>query len=132
MKRSEAREAAFILLFEQLFSPEKSIAEILACAEEARQPETDDFTVELAQTTEQHRDEIDAILTASLHRWNKNRLSRVALTVLRLAIGELRFTEGTPDSVCINEAVELAKKYGGDEDYQFVNGVLGGVVRGQA
>ncbi|MBQ2792061.1 MAG: transcription antitermination protein NusB, partial [Oscillospiraceae bacterium] len=62
-------------------------------------------------------------------KWKKNRLSRVSLSVLRLALYEMLYEESIPESVSINEAVELAKKFGGEEDSAFVNGLLGAVSR---
>lgn len=57
------------------------------------------------------------------------RLPRVSLTVLRLAVAEMLFGPENKPGVAINEAVELTKKYGADEDYQFVNGILGSIAR---
>lgn len=126
--RRESRELAFILLFEQGFTDE-SIAEILQKAQEARQVESDAFAERLANGTESRLPELDAAIEPGLRNWSKERLSRVALTVLRLAVYEMKFEDDTPVSVAINEAVEIAKKYGGAEDAAFINGVLGGIAR---
>ena len=69
-------------------------------------------------------EEIDGILNEASKTWKTSRMSRVDLTVLRLAVYEMKFDEDIPEKVAINEAVELAKKYGGDESPAFVNGVL--------
>ncbi|MFQ9845988.1 MAG: transcription antitermination factor NusB [[Clostridium] leptum] len=61
--------------------------------------------------------------------WTKNRLSRVAVSVLRTAVYEMLYEEKIPVSVSINEAVEIAKTYGSTEDASFVNGVLGSVAK---
>ena len=61
--------------------------------------------------------------------WTMERLPRVSLTILRLAVAEMLFGGENKPGVAINEAVELTKKYGADEDYQFVNGLLGAVAR---
>ena len=128
MTRREARELAFVLLFEKNFTDEK-IAEIVEKAVDARDVEMDSFAMHLATGAEEKLDELDAAIEPALHNWSKGRLSRVALTVLRLAVFEMQFEENTPTSVAINEAVELAKKYGGTEDAQFINGVLGTLAR---
>lgn len=128
MTRREARELAFVLLFEKNFTDE-GIAEIVEKAVDARDVEMDAFAMHLAIGAEEKLDELDAAIEPALHNWSKGRLSRVALTVLRLAVFEMQFEEGTPTSVAINEAVELAKKYGGTEDAQFINGVLGTLAR---
>ncbi|MBR2405860.1 MAG: transcription antitermination factor NusB [Clostridia bacterium] len=128
MTRREARELAFILLFERSFSGE-TIAEILENAGEARDIIGDVFALSLAEGAVEHTEEINEIISANAHNWSRERLSRVALAILRLAIYEMKWVEDIPVSVSINEAVELAKLYGGDTDASFINGVLGGIAR---
>lgn len=130
MTRREARELAFILLFEREFC-EKEMADIYEDAIEAREIERNDFSESLAGLAVTNLAEIDQVIDEHSHKWNRARISKVALTVLRCAIAEMRYMSETPVSVVINEAVELAKKYGGDEDYTFVNGLLGGVARAE-
>ncbi len=69
-------------------------------------------------------DEIDAALNEKVQGWNTARMGKVDLTVLRLAVYEIMFDEEIPTGVAINEAVELAKKFGQDSSPAFVNGVL--------
>ena len=69
--------------------------------------------------------------SAHLRNWTMERLPRVSLTVLRLGLAEMLYGDEKKPGVVINEAVELTKKYGADEDYQFVNGLLGTVAREQ-
>ena len=128
MTRREARELAFILLFERSFSNE-AIAEILENAGEARDIVGDTFAISLAEGAVEHTEEIDELISSHAHNWSRERLSRVALAILRLAIYEMQWVEDIPTSVSINEAVELAKRYGGDADASFINGVLGGIAR---
>ena len=63
--------------------------------------------------------------------WKTNRLPKVNLAILRLAIYEIKYVDDVPASVAINEAVELAKKYSGEGDYSFINGILGSVAKGE-
>ena len=128
MSRRKSREQAFALLFEKSFN-DQPVEELAAGAAEARDIEMDDFTMELATGAETKTQELDALIEAHSHKWSKNRISRVALAVLRLAVYEMLSVEDTPEEVAINEAVELAKRYGGEEDGSFVNGVLGGISR---
>ncbi len=128
MTRRESRELAFILLFEKSFT-EESVADILYAAEEAREVQHDAFALSLAEGTVAHLEEIDGLISASSHKWNTSRLSRVALSIMRLAVYEMEWETDIPVSVSINEAVELAKRYGGEADASFVNGVLGGISR---
>ena len=73
-----------------------------------------------------NREDIDAQIEENAEHWHKDRIAKVDLAVLRLAIAEMAFLEDpTPEGVAINEAVELAKKYGSEESGRFVNGVLG-------
>ena len=72
----------------------------------------------------EHREEIDALIDAHTTGWKTTRMAKVDLTILRLAVYEMKWDEDVPVSVAINEAVELAKRFGGDESPSFVNGVL--------
>lgn len=72
--------------------------------------------------------EIDRMLADASEGWKLKRMGRVELTILRLACFELRYDETVPDKVAINEAVELAKKFGGEESPAFVNGILAKIV----
>ncbi len=128
MSRRKEREQAFALLFEKLFN-DRPVTELAAAAAEARDEVAEDFALALATGAEEHIEELDALIDAHSHNWSKNRISRVSLAVLRLAIYEMRYREDIPVSVSINEAVELAKKFGGEEDSSFVNGVLGSISR---
>ena len=74
---------------------------------------------------------MDDLISSHLRNWTMARLPRVSLTVLRLALAEMLYGDEKKVAVVTNEAVELAKKYGADEDHQFVNGLLGTVAREQ-
>lgn len=128
MTRRESRELAFVLLFEKSFS-DSPLEEILENAGEAREIVHDPFALSLAEGAVLHTEEIDASISEFSHKWSKDRLSRVTLSILRLAIYEMKWENTIPVSVSINEAVELAKVYGGEADASFINGVLGGVAR---
>lgn len=71
---------------------------------------------------------IDMILSEAAEGWRLNRMGKAELTILRIATYEIRYDEEVPDKVAINEAVELAKKYGSDASSGFVNGVLAKVM----
>ena len=75
--------------------------------------------------------EIDGLLAASAENWRIDRISKVDLAVLRLSVAEIMYLEEIPDSVSINEAVELAKKFGSEDSGKFVNGVLGRITKGK-
>ena len=71
-----------------------------------------------------HLEEIDAIIDSSAQNWKTSRMAKVELTLIRLAVYEIRYEEDIPTGVAINEAVELAKSYGEENSPAFVNGVL--------
>ena len=73
--------------------------------------------------------EIDEIINENSDGWPTNRLGKAELTIMRLAVYEIRFDEEIPDGVAINEAVELSKKYGSDTSSSFVNGVLAKIIK---
>lgn len=124
MTRRESREQAFALLFEKTFH-DAPVVELANDAMEARDIPASDFAMMLAVGVEQHIEELDAKISAYSQKWDTTRMSRVALSVMRLALYEMLYEESIPVSVSINEAVELAKKYGGAEDAPFINGILG-------
>ncbi len=72
----------------------------------------------------EHLGEIDPVLSEATSGWKLTRMGKVELTILRLAVFELRYDEEIPEKVAFNEAVELAKKFGGDASAGFINGVL--------
>ena len=84
----------------------------------------------LAMMTVEKRAELDGYIGTYAHGWTARRLSRTAGAILRCAMCEILYLPDVPDAAAINEAVELAKKYEGEEGPAFINGVLGGFVRG--
>ncbi len=128
MKRSEAREQAFVLTFERTINRD-SVSRIIDAAGLSKDVIVDDFAERLAEGAEKHEAEIDAQIEKNIRGWKMARLSKVSLSLLRLAIYEILFEQEIPVSVSINEAVDLAKKYGTAEDAPFVNGVLGSVAK---
>jgi N utilization substance protein B len=130
MTRKEAREQAFALVFESAFHQEGLDYIIENAAEASDEPlEIGAFARELASKTLENRDLLDEKIAACSSHWKTSRMSRVALAILRNAVCEMYFFDDIPDSVSINEAVELAKTYGGEDDPSFVNGVLGAVYK---
>ncbi len=126
-KRREAREQCFAILFEMTFTDD-SYQDIIDTAVESRLIVADKFTIKVLEYFTKHRSEIDDVIKANIKGWTFERLSRVPLSVIRLALCEIRCCK-TPESVAINEAVELTKKYGAEKEASFVNAVLGAAVR---
>ena len=76
-----------------------------------------------------HHEDIDRIITENLDNWTLERIARTDLAILRTAVAEMLYVESIPVGVSINEAVDLAKKYGDERSYAFVNSVLGKISR---
>jgi transcription antitermination protein NusB len=97
-------------------------------AQVASQSDVRGYALEMVQTLNQYRVEIDEILEASLVDWQLHRLAQIDRNILRIALVEMHYL-GLPERVAINEAVELAKRYSTEDGHRFVNGVLRRVSR---
>ena len=130
MTRKEARDQAFVLIFEKGINNE-SVEDILEAAKECRNflEDEDGYTLKVFTGVFERQEEIDSVISKNLTGWTINRISKISLAVLRLAIFEIMYMDDIPDAVSVDEAVELCKTYSTQEDAAFVNGVLGTVVR---
>ncbi len=128
MTRRQAREEAFILIFEKVFNQD-SVEDILELAAETRDLTPDDYIKTVFSGVYEKLDLLDEIIARNSIGWNIKRISKTALCVLRLAIFEIMFMDAIPVAVSINEAVELCKKYATAEDASFVNGILSTVAK---
>ena len=131
--RSEARDAAFTQVF-QMDQHEGSMDVIMDELLRAR-PECEDnlgYIQSVIDGVKEHGSEIDAIITKNLRKgWSFARISKVSRTVLRIAIFEMKYLDDVPPRVAVNEAVELAKRYGDENDPTFVNGLLASVIKAE-
>ncbi|MCH8949055.1 MAG: transcription antitermination factor NusB [Chloroflexi bacterium] len=131
-QRRRARIAALQALYEADTSahlPQESLLRILAEEQIAQAPA--DFARELIEGVLAKRDEIDRTIADAAPAWPVDQLAAIDRNILRLAIREMLGDNGTPVSVVINEAVELAKSFGSEKSASFVNGVLGTIARQQ-
>lgn len=128
MSRREIREQIFKLLFRVEFNRPEEMDEQAAFffdTEDNRTNETDaKYIVDKLEQIILHLAELDRMLNKRSAGWDTSRMGKVDLTILRLAVYEIIFDENIPESVAINEAVELAKKFGQDNSSSFINGVL--------
>lgn len=128
MSRRELREQIFKLLFRIEFNQKEEMSEQtqLFFEEEENQADVADtaYITEKFNNIIEKLDDIDTALNEKVQGWNTARMGKVDLTILRLAVYEILFDETIPTGVAINEAVELAKKFGQDSSASFVNGVL--------
>ncbi len=90
------------------------------------------FADELLDGTLEHLEEIDAKLSHQTSHWRLDRLAAVDRNILRIAMYELLFDRETPPAVVIDEAIEVAKRFGAEDSGRFVNGVLDGFIKGKA
>ncbi len=131
--RSEARDAAFTQVF-QMDQHEDGMDVIMDELLKAR-PECEDnlgYIQSVIDGVKEHGSEIDAIITKNLRKgWSFARISKVSRTVLRIAIFEMKYLDDVPPRVAVNEAVELAKRYGDENDPTFVNGLLASVIKAE-
>ena len=81
------------------------------------------------EAVQEHHEDIDKLIDDNLENWTFARIAKADLAILRTALAEMLYVDSIPVSVSINEAVELAKKYGDDRSYKFVNSVLGKIAR---
>ena len=128
MRRREMREHIFKLLFMTEFNTQQEMPEQLSLYFENQEElalEDQDTMKEKYHHVLDHLGEIDKLLNENSKGWKTRRMSRVDLTTLRLAVYEMKYDEDVPVGVAINEAVELAKRFGGETSGSFVNGVLG-------
>ena len=128
MNRRKIREHLFKLVFIFSFTPEKDMEEqirlyldgIEDLEEQDRRTIEERFRAVCVKVPE-----IDAMLNATARGWKTDRFGSADLAIMRVDVYEMLFDEKIPEGVAINEAVELAKKYGGDESPAFINGILG-------
>ncbi|MDD2485574.1 MAG: transcription antitermination factor NusB [bacterium] len=129
-KRSRARERAFQILFQidvgciDAGEAIKNTLEETQLSEEAR-----NFAIALVQGTLEHINELDELIAKHARGWTIERMVNVDRTIIRMAVYELLYHTEVPYKVTINEAVELAKKYGTEDSGLFVNGILGGIIK---
>jgi N utilization substance protein B len=128
MTRKQAREEAFILIFEKVFNDE-SVEEILELANEVRDLKADDYIKTVFKGVYENLETLDDTISQNAVGWSIGRISKTALCVLRLSLFEIKFMDDIPVSVSINEAVELCKKYATKDDASFVNGILSTVAK---
>ncbi len=130
MGRKQAREGAMKLLFQMESTNDFSNEAMDLYLENFifDDGEIDYIRDSIVKVTD-NIEEIDKYIVANLEGWSINRLAKVDLSVLRLAIYEIMYRDDIPMEVSINEAIETVKKYSSDDSFKFINGVLGGFVR---
>lgn len=127
MSRRVARETALQVLFQLDFTGEMdSLEQVIEhwAKEFAVSEKNKKFTTELVEGTLQHIQDIDEKISSTAHEWALDRLNTVDRNLMRLAIFEMLYYPDTPQRVTLNEAIEIAKKFGSEESGKFINGIL--------
>lgn len=129
IKRKEAREALFCLLFETEFKNAEGADKVYEISSENREIPENAYIKNGYFEINAKSELLDAIISKYARGWKADRLSKVSRSVIRLAVYEILFCKDIPANVSVSEAVELAKKYGEDKARAFVNGVLSSIVK---
>lgn len=132
MSRRKLRVHLFKMIFIFAFTLERDMPEQLALyldSIEGLSEEDRAYLLERYQEVHDKIPEIDRMLNDTARGWKTDRFASCDLAILRVACYELIFDEAIPEGVAINEAVELAKQYGGDESPSFINGILGEIAK---
>lgn len=128
LSRKQARENAFLLIFEKCFN-DLPLEELLETAKDVRDFETDEYTETVFSGVYNNLEEIDSVIKEKAVGWKIERISRVVLSLLRLAVYEITKISEIPANVSVSEAVILCKKYATEDDASYLNGILGAVVK---
>nr|WP_330365387.1 MULTISPECIES: transcription antitermination factor NusB [Butyrivibrio] len=128
MNRSLLREQVFKLLFRVEFNPMEEMPEqeelFTSTSDDDFSKQDADYIREKYEKIAEKLDDIDKAINEKTKGWDTDRMAKVELTIIRLAVYEIKHDDSVPTGVAINEAVELAKKFGQDGSPAFVNGVL--------
>lgn len=130
MKRNEMREQAFLLTFESLFNSNDDMDELIELYSD-NVCEVSNYAKEVFSGISNRHEEFDEIINQYSKEWKASRIPKVSLAIFYVALYEMNYVESVPESVAINEAINLAKKYAYQEDASFINGVLGAYSRGK-
>jgi N utilization substance protein B len=133
-RRHQARELALKVLFQLENHPEGDLDEAVRyhAQEDAASPEVAAFAAELARGVLENQERLDAAISDASRNWRLEQMAKVDRIVLRIAVYEIAVSGNVPVKAAINEAIELAKTFSGEEAGRFVNGILGKVAAGTA
>ena len=135
MSRKLAREVAFKLIFETAFQKDEEVEKLASMLKKVEENENDEMTIEddkyveeISKGVTERQEELDGVIREHLKGWTMERLNKVDIAILRLAIYEILYREDIPYKVSANEAVELAKTFSEEASPSFINGVLAEII----
>ena len=128
MKREDIREKTMQLVYQMDITGDFEVAD-LSIVEENVKAAGKKQAAETLAAVQDHHEDIDKLISDNLDNWAIERIAKTDLAILRTAVAEMLYVDSIPVSVSINEAVDLAKKYGDERSYAFINSVLGKISR---
>ena len=132
MSRKKAREGLVSLMYQSLFDNDFNIDKVDIFVNNFGYEEDEVEFITLGYgIIEKHLDNIDSTISNSLKNWTIERLFKLDLSILRVAVYEILYAENIPNEVAINEAVEIAKKFGTKDSSKLINGILGTIIRSE-
>lgn len=133
MGRKKARDNAFKCVYQISFIEDFDVNKVLenCYLENNNDNEEKEYIESVVNGIFENLEEIDKVILSNLKNWTIDRIFKIDLAILRLAIYEINYIDNIPVKVSVNEAVELAKEYGNNESKNFVNGLLAKVIEGK-
>lgn len=129
MTRHQIREAVFLLIFEKMFSQD-SAEQIVETAKEFELFELNNEAISMFNEICEKQEEIDEVIKANLKNWKIERISKISLAVLRLAVYEMKIVSKLTPDIIISEAVNITQTFAFKDDVSFVNGILANIAKG--
>ncbi len=129
MKHTLSREIAMKRLYAETVGGVDTIEDALEQTERSMSETDRQFSDRLFEGVHAHAEEIDGVIESHAKDWSIGRIAKVDLSILRIAVYELLYETGIPEGATVNEAVELAKLFGGEKSAGFVNGILGAIAK---
>ena len=129
MKHTLSREIAMKRLYAETVGGVDTIEDALEQTERSMSETDRQFSDRLFEGMHAHAEEIDGVIESHAKDWSIGRIAKVDLSILRIAVYELLYETGIPEGATVNEAVELAKLFGGEKSAGFVNGILGAIAK---
>ena len=126
--RSDAREAAFKIVFAELFNKNDMRFRDSICKQQKLTAEERDFALSLVSVTLEHRDELLEEIASRTARFAQERIYTADRAIMLIALAEIKYFDDIPPVVSVSEAANLARKYSTDRSADFVNGILGGII----
>jgi N utilization substance protein B len=130
-KEKRSREIAMEIVYQSTINDKDPVELVADYFEEYGESEEADrdYVMRVVGGVMEKREELDALIEANLVKWKLSRVSKINLSILRVALYEIKHEDSIPNNVSINEAVEISKKYSDEQSAAFINGILDKIVK---